>query len=172
MYIHHNSKGNVWPEAGKKLSKLPLRKTSGKIWLWNNVPHPCAVEKRLTLHCLNPCVEWFWGEVHKQERCRAPQKRPANIVLYDHRLERGKHFGTPPKVGLNKQNIRSVYDQLFLISTPQVPAYGARKGRPSLMGKTNIWPSNSTWNYWGHLPAPYPQTNILITEIFWHLPVL
>ena len=74
--------------------KLPMTswKTSGRIWLWTNVPHPWYVETRLPRHFQYHSV-WFQGKVHIQTRCRAPQKLPANIIPHDHTLDRIKKLG-------------------------------------------------------------------------------
>ena len=85
-----------------------------------------------------------------------------------------KTIGIHPEAGLHKHNIQYSYDQLRPSGTPPVPEQGTiqASGRPSPLVHTSIWPSNSKCKSLGHLPAPFPQINILGPEKFWHLPVL
>ena len=118
MDVYQNLKGNAWPEEGRKHFQWPPEKTSGKFWLWTNAPYPCAVETHLPWNRIHPHDGWFWGEVHKQARCGAPQKCPANIIPHDHILDRVKKLG----LTLNWDYINRTFDLSmpnYVLASPQ-----------------------------------------------------
>ena len=78
--IYQNSKGNAWPEAVRKNCQRPLEKASVKIWLWNNAPHPYAVETHLSRYCIHPCTGKF--RVNNPTRQYAKHLRNDLKLLY------------------------------------------------------------------------------------------